>query len=62
MGCSILFWGNLPSDNRCSDDGYDVTDPVVLDVPTIRQPDEEIVDRRRYGHYSLNTTEKDYES
>jgi hypothetical protein len=35
MGSSILFWRDLASDNRCGDDGHDVTDSVVLDVPTV---------------------------
>ena len=62
MGSSILFRGNLPFDNCCGDDGHDVTDSVVLDVTAVRQPDEEIVDRRRHGHDSISTTEMDYES
>ena len=35
MGSPILFWGNFPSDNRCGDDGHDVTDSVVFDVSTV---------------------------
>ena len=62
MGSSFLFWGDLPSDNRSSNDGYDVADSVVLDVPPVRQPDEEIVDRRRDGHDSMSTAEMDHES
>ena len=62
MGSSILFWGDFPSDNRCGDDGHDVTDSVVPDVTAVRQPDEEIVDRRRHGHDSISITEMDHES
>ena len=62
MGCSVLFWGDLPFDNRCSNVGHDVTDSVVLDVSTVRQLDEEIVDRRRYGYDSINPTEINHES
>ncbi len=62
MGSPILFWWNFPSDNRRRDDGHDVTGSVVLDVPAVRQPDEEIVDRWWYGHDPISITEMNHES